>query len=640
MGETQPKSQSDKVVVQGEESLYKIDVNGRAHKPGGSGAQSGSFMKEAHREPIDAHEDQIRDGMDVQAEAYKAYKNALESGLGENAAHEAAQAVYDAHEAAKAAQDSTGELADAIERGEVTGRESAEKIAELTTQLEQVTNERDTLTAKVESLEAEIAALNARLTEVLARLDQMAGSAPQAGGEALTDEQMLETGDSILKRLGHETDHEGSEGAFTKDDQQELRKKLDDEAGDDGTDSERQPSKELVKIDRNVPLANIRAELADSEHAERYKTALSKYAELKAQSETGGRWGRKGREKELLDAESELLQAKVAFEQEVFTLAEERGLYPGAEEQAKQRVADDMFNAIRGLDIETRQAVNDIHDRNKENRNVFTKATAAVGRWLTSGGKVAQWAKAGGSGLVAGFGVGMSGVGIPITTAIGVGLGLGVRGAATVANLDSIRAQENKDAQGNAKAAVSDEEFRRFIRESADTGSRAEQAQALAQRILEKSRARGYEQANRARSNAAKTMGKFGLGFTAGMFTGNYLHDAMNTAHASGDAGVDQSDIDHNGSEGSNEIDFPKGADRISSGEGWYSQFNDMGMSHKEARAMFRDTGLMNKLVDMGVAYVDHSTRIGGYGINMPSGGRLPAAAMQLIGEAMKAKGF
>lgn len=608
--------------VQGEESLYKIDVNGRAHKPGGSGAQSGSFMKETHREAIDAHEDQIRDGMDVQAEAHKAYKNALESGLGENAAHEAAQAVYDAHEAAKAAQDATGELADAIERGEVTGRESAEKITELTTQLEQVTNERDTLAAKVESLEAEIAALNARLTEVLARLDQIAGSAPQAGGEALTDD-------------------EGSDdGAFTKDDQQALRKKLEgeDEAGDDRTGSARQPSKELVKIDRNVPLANIRGELAASERAEKYKTALSKYAELKAESETRGRWGRKGREKELLDAESELLQAKVAFENEVFTLAQERGLYPGAEEQAKQRAADDMFNAIRGLDIETRQAVNDIHDRNKENRNVFTRATAVVGRWLTSGGKVAQWAKAGGSGLVAGFGVGMSGVGVPITTAIGIGLGLGVRGSATVANIDSIRAQENKDTQGNAKAIVSDEEFRHFIRELADTGSRADQAQALAQRILEKSRTRGYEQADRARSDAAKTMGKFGLGFAAGMFTGNYLHDAMNTAHASGDAGVDKGDID--GSEVSKEIEFPKGADKISSGEGWYSQFNDMGMSHKEARVMFRDTGLMDKLVDMGVAYVDHSARIGGYGINMPPGGRLPAAAMQLIGEAMQAKGF
>jgi hypothetical protein len=258
-----------------------------------------------------------------------------------------------------------------------------------------------------------------------------------------------------------------------------------------------------------------------------------------------------------------------------------------------------------------------------------------VGNWLTKGGKFGQAMKAGGSGLVAGAGVGLVGLGFPITSAIGAGLGLGVRGMAVAANLDRIRGAENKDAEGHAKTALSDEDVSALKQEfdRAHTAP-AERARVLAERIFETSRKRGYEQADRARRQANWTMGKFGLGFAAGAFAGNYIHDAYLTAHAGdvpgGGGGEDVSSV----------IEFSKGASTISSGEGWYSQFVDMGMTHKEARELFRDKELMNKLVDMGVAYVDKSPRIGGYGILMPKGGHLANEAMQLIGTAMKARGF
>ena len=88
------------------------------------------------------------------------------------------------------------------------------------------------------------------------------------------------------------------------------------------------------------------------------------------------------------------------------------------------------------------------------------------------------------------------------------------------------------------------------------------------------------------------------------------------------------------------EIDWPKGASRITSGEGWFSQFRDMGMSEKQAHALFADEGVMRQLVKAGAAYPDSSSTIGGYGINMPKGGHLSEKAMDIIGKAMKAKGF
>ena len=65
-----------------------------------------------------------------------------------------------------------------------------------------------------------------------------------------------------------------------------------------------------------------------------------------------------------------------------------------------------------------------------------------------------------------------------------------------------------------------------------------------------------------------------------------------------------------------------------------------MGMSAKEARELFADDSVMKQLVEAGAAYVDNSSKIVGYGINMPPSGHLSERAMDIIGAAKSAKGF
>lgn len=88
------------------------------------------------------------------------------------------------------------------------------------------------------------------------------------------------------------------------------------------------------------------------------------------------------------------------------------------------------------------------------------------------------------------------------------------------------------------------------------------------------------------------------------------------------------------------DFEFASGADVITEGEGWYSQFGDMGATPEQVRELFKDRDLMNDLVKAGAAYIDNSARIGGFGINMPASGHLSADAINMIKEAMIAKGM
>ncbi|QWQ31564.1 hypothetical protein KOY49_00900 [Candidatus Minimicrobia vallesae] len=79
-----------------------------------------------------------------------------------------------------------------------------------------------------------------------------------------------------------------------------------------------------------------------------------------------------------------------------------------------------------------------------DDRGKFKKAAAKVGKWFNKGGKIAQWLKLGGTGLVVGTATGTVATiaGWPITTAVGIVTKLGVAGATKQAVLEEHRGED------------------------------------------------------------------------------------------------------------------------------------------------------------------------------------------------------
>ena len=412
--------------------------------------------------------------------------------------------------------------------------------------------------------------------------------------------------------------------------------------------------------------AELRAELGNTEYSTRYQAALTEYAELKAQSEIKGNgrfsWGKRKREVALLAASEKLAKAKAALEAQFIKSKEAAGMYDVPAEQLAQAKSDDLFNAMRTLDIEQRQATNDVLDTRAEKRNWLQKAAMRFAAMLDKGDKWPARLKAGG----AGFGVGLLSTGLswaglwPVSIAVSAGITAGVRQAGVMVQRDKIHATENKDAQGNARTIVNDEKFAELKKRAVESGKDGfDAASQLAGDILEGAREIGYKQAERARVNNRRMAVAFGIGAAAGTLAGKLSADVLrstweNSAAAHGGDGAGNDQLGKKGGKllpgnpdgggGADDkpprLEWPKGASRITSSEGWFSQFHDMGMSEKQAHAMFADKEVMGQLVKAGAAYPDNSSTIGGYGISMPKSGYLSEKAMDIIGRAMKAKGF
>ncbi len=76
----------------------------------------------------------------------------------------------------------------------------------------------------------------------------------------------------------------------------------------------------------------------------------------------------------------------------------------------------------------------------------------------------------------------------------------------------------------------------------------------------------------------------------------------------------------------------------VSRGEGWYATFKEMGIPRDSWSSIISDNSVMGKLQDMGIAYRDDS--LGGWGINMTPGGKMPQAALDIVREAAESKGI
>ena len=387
----------------------------------------------------------------------------------------------------------------------------------------------------------------------------------------------------------------------------------------------------------------------------RLKAKLDEYAARKADVETRGGdpskpWhtGRRKREEALKGAEEALFSAQNEYTTALIAARENAGLYEGENDQLEQAKSDDFFDEFRKLDSDARKATLSTRLDRIKNRNIVQKGLAAVGKFL-NGGKGKGWLRNMGPGAAVGLGIGLSGAAWPITTIAGAGLSLGVRYASKTNMLD-------KSLDDYKEQTMTDEELATARRSMVASGAdRDAQAKELAQTFFEKSRTEGDKALGVARQKAMKNAMKFGAGFAIGGAAGHlasgslFGHEAAatnnsptpphNTPPAVGpenhvttapSAPLATPDTFH----------FPAGAAHISSGEGWYHQFADMGLSSDQAQSLFADHNLMNKLVSQGVAYVDNSSQIGGFGIKLPVGGNLSPQAMETIKQAMIAKGY
>ncbi len=434
---------------------------------------------------------------------------------------------------------------------------------------------------------------------------------------------------------------------------------------------EKMPLNEAYDKAYNERISEIRAEVSALEgeggvkYGDRLDAALRSYAELKANDETYngniriGKWtvyrGRAKREAKLKERESELMAAKIAYELAVQSKIEAAQLYFGNEQQVKAQRRNDLLTRVRELDKQTRDATNDVLDARQDRGGWLRKAAIGIGNWLRGGGKVKKWLKAGGTGLVVTGGTkilaSVAGAGFPIGTllvaGVGAGASLAVRTSAKTAALNDLR----KESQG--RTAMSDAEFeelRASTERNEESGERG--SEYIIKKIFENSREQGRERVDKANKEARDVMLRYGVGAAAGTLASlgwDLVNQQLSGTHPPDGAGndklgkpavVDGSGVGADMGNGGGRFEWPRGASKITSDEGWYHQFQDMGMSSKEAQALFADKDVMKQLVKIDAAYVDNSSTIGGYGINMPANGHLSKKAMEIIGTAMKAKGF
>lgn len=296
------------------------------------------------------------------------------------------------------------------------------------------------------------------------------------------------------------------------------------------------PETDAQKAARIAQLeAGIIGEVESSPAGTRFKEALNKYAELKADAETKGWFGRRGLDERLTAAEAELTEAKVKYETEIIEKKRQAGLFEGEPNEVNAQCANELFESLRGIDKTTREAADKVHEKRLEERGRIKRGVAAVGRFFTGGSKVAQILKPGGAGFVSGIGIALSGAAWPITTAATIGLGLGIREAANTANLDKAHV-ENK-----GKLAVDDASFAKMKeRLEASTESVFKRAIAMTSDILDESSKRSYEIAKNARKKSGKVVMAFSGGVAAGALSvagAHLIHDAFTAAHADAPTG-------------------------------------------------------------------------------------------------------
>ena len=279
-----------------------------------------------------------------------------------------------------------------------------------------------------------------------------------------------------------------------------------------------------------------KTEMSVEEHkaAANLKIARERFAKASIAVETHffkKHFGGKKRQAELEAAAEQLKQSELEYMRLKFADKIEAAKQD-PEKQAE--LAAEMAQAAFASMQETSRTTTDKYDSMLDDRGKFKKAAAKVGKWFNKGGKIAQWLKLGGAGLVVGTATGtFAGIaGWPITTAVGIVTKLGVAGATKQAVLEEHRGEDRIDADASLgtidpsfeKAVANmkiDDVMKRAVNVSVDNlkGVSTERRDALRKKVLSSS-------------------GKYAVGFVLGGVVGNFINDWWaNSAHATGPEG-------------------------------------------------------------------------------------------------------
>jgi len=269
-------------------------------------------------------------------------------------------------------------------------------------------------------------------------------------------------------------------------------------------------------------------DLKTYEAATNLKIARSRFAKASIAVESHF-FKRKKRQEELNAATEELKQSELEYMRLKFADKIEAAKQD-PEKQAE--LAAEMGQAALASMQETSRTTTDKYDDMLDDRNIFKKAAAKVGKWFNKGGRIAQWLKPGGAGFVAGtatgFFAGYAGyAGFPITTAVGAVTGLGFAGLTKQAVLEERRGE---DRIGEARLETIEPSF-----EKAVANMKIDDVMEHAVNVsIDNLKDVSIERQDALRKKVRSSLGKYGAGFALGGFAGKFAGDWANSAHATG----------------------------------------------------------------------------------------------------------
>ena len=242
-------------------------------------------------------------------------------------------------------------------------------------------------------------------------------------------------------------------------------------------------------------------------------------------------FGGKKRQAELEAATEQLKQCELEYMRLKFADKIEAAKQD-PEKQAE--LAAEMAQAAFASMQETSRTTTDKYDSMLDDRGKFKKAAAKVGKWFNKGGKIAQWLKLGGTGLVVGTATGtFAGIaGWPITTAVGIVTKLGVAGATKQAVLEEHRGEDRIAADDRLETI--DPSFEKAVANMKIDDVMERAVNVSVGNLKDVS----IERRDALRKKVISSSGKYAVGFVLGGVVGSFINDWWaNSAHATGTEG-------------------------------------------------------------------------------------------------------
>ena len=239
---------------------------------------------------------------------------------------------------------------------------------------------------------------------------------------------------------------------------------------------------------------------------------------------------RKKRQEELNAATEELKKSELKYMRLKFADKIEAAKQD-PEKQAE--LAAEMGQAALASMQETSRTTTDKYDDMLDDRNIFKKAAAKVGKWFNKGGRIAQWLKPGGAGFVAGTATGFFAgyAGFPITTAVGAVTGLGFAGLTKQAVLEERRGE---DRIGEARLETIEPSFKDTVANMKIDDVMEHAVNVSVDNLKDVS----IERQDALHKKVKSSLGKYGIGFAlGGVFGSSINHLWNNSAHATGTEG-------------------------------------------------------------------------------------------------------